>query len=584
MNLFNKVSLKVKSLQKPRRSLIPILLSMLNLVFMHYYFYFSGYIEWIWAYSAIINICSVVFDVSVLLVLFLLLLGGRFRLALLITFILTFIWAIVNVEYGKFFYQYISLSAIGEAHALGDGLVINSMMAGFHWYDLFFIASLACFVMIYRKIPKYIVGKKLVLKLLGASVVSLLMTILTYSAFHLIQPKYRNNWELYQFRLKEFLYDPVQGGTPNLAHFQNGSLRVCAYEIYDMLHRTELSDDQMKEISAFYLNHSLRETYHQHSMKHPNVIFILLESFLSAPIDLIIDGTEIMPFLNELKRDSDVYYNGNMISDIGCGESGDGQFIYMNGILPLHSKMTVGQVKDHTLPSLPRILAEYCDVKRSEIIFPTMPKIWQQADMNKVYGFTEAYSMEDIVGGSNKSIDDEMIFKFAANRLDSVKNPFFSLILSVSTHSPYNIFVGEDLRLSDKTLSKEYKNYLNTCHYLDRQLCRYFNKLKAKGLYENSLIVLCADHHAHSNRLNMNNRISSHTPLFIVHGNINKSEVWNSEFHQLDVYTTVLDILGANSKWKGLGHTLLMPTYRSPVNNESIRLSEMIIEGDFFKD
>ena len=438
------------------------------------------------------------------------------------------------------------------------------------------------FIFIYKMTTEVIIGKKSILNIFAILFASILLTIIVYFVFHIVSPRYRNNWELLQFRIKEFLYDAAGGGTPNLTHFQDGCIRVAAYELYDMIHVTELSEDQKKDISAYYLNHSKRMTSHQPISEVQNVIFILLESFLSAPIDLKVEGKEITPFLNQLKRDSSVYYNGNMVSDIERGESGDGQFVYMTGILPLRTKMTVGQVKNHTLQSLPILLKEYCGVKQSEIIFPTMPNLWQQADMNKVYGFTESFCMEDIVGSPNNPIDDEKIFSFAAKRLDAVKEPFFSLILSVSTHSPYNHFIGEDLHLVDESFSEYYRNYLNTCHYLDKQLCRYFNQLKKKDIYRKSLIVLCADHHAHSNRLDMNGCISHHTPLFIVNGNIKTDEVWNGEFHQLDVYTTVLDLLCVKSAWKGLGHTLLLPYYCSSVNDEAIRISDWIIEGDYF--
>ena len=556
---------------------------MLNLLFMHYFFYFNGYVEWIWSYSEIINLFGVTFDVSIVLLFSLSVFGGRLKPALLTTFVLTLVWAFVNVEYGRFFYQYISLSAIGEAHALSNNLVMDSVLAGFKWYDLFFVAFLVCFISIYRNTTNSIVSKRLVLWMLAIPFVSILMTLIVYFAFHIIHPKYRNNWELLQFRTREFILDPIGGGTPNLACFQNGCVRVVAYELYTMMHVTELSEVQRKEIVAYYSDHSNRFTHHQQLQNVQNVIIILMESFLSDPRDLKVDGKEITPFLNQLKRDSDVYYNGNMVSDIGCGESGDGQFIYMNGILPLHSQMTVGQVKNHTLPALPKVLSEYCNIKHSEIIYPTMPTLWQQADMNKVYGFTESYSMEDIVGNQNNPIDDEKIFSFAANRLAAHPKPFFALILSVSTHSPYNHFVGENLYLNDESLSENYKNYLNTCHYLDKQLCHYFSHLKENCLYDNSLIVICSDHNAHLNRLDMNGRISNHTPLFIINGKIKLKEAWNGEFHQLDVYTTVLDLLGVDSSWKGLGYSLLIPDYSSSVCKEAAKISDLIIEGDFFR-
>ena len=560
-----------------------VIFPMLNLLFMHYFFYFSDILEWTWTYSEIINLCGVVFDVSVLLIISQLIVGGRLKPALAITQIITMIWSFVNVMYGRFFFQYMSLSAIGEAHGLGDDLVINSVMSAFHWYDLFYLLSTICYIYIYRRTKPLILKKIQIIKLLVVPILSLLVTFMAYSAYHFVHPHYRNNWELYKFRAEEFLFDSVRGGTPNLAHFQTGCIRVALFEIYDMLHETTLTSEQRGQIEKYYGDHSMRITHHQRNHKIKNVIFILLESFLSDPIDLEVNGKEITPFLNSLKRDSNVYYNGNMISDIGCGESGDGQFIYMTGILPLKYKMTVGQVKDNMLPAMPKILKDKMGIRHTDIIFPTMPNLWQQADMNVAYGIDKAYSLTDIEGGISEETNDKDIFAYAAKTLNDSKDPFFSLILSVSTHSPYDRFVGEDLHISDVTISDEYKNYLNTCHYTDSQIRSYFDVLKSRGLYDSSLIVIASDHYAHLDMLNMIGRISNHTPLFIINGDICIEDAWKGEFHQLDTYTTIMDVLGIDQPWVGLGHTLIAP-YENSVDATALNISEMIIEGDYFAE
>lgn len=565
-----------------RRQLSLLLFPMLNLLFMHYFFYLNGYIEWTWMYSEVINLCGVVFDIIILLVISLFIVCYRFKPAIAIIQILTLIWSFVNVMYGKFFFQYMSLSAIGEAHGLGDDVVINSMLAAFRWYDIYYIISIVCFVVLYRMIKPYRIKKSCILRLLFVAFLSVIMSLLTYSVYHFVHPHYRNNWDLYKFRLKEFLFDPVRGGTPNLAHFQTGCIRVSAYELYDMLHKMTLTEEQRKEIENFYIDYSQRMTPNHRDPNIKNVIFILLESFLSAPIDLVVDGKEITPFLNSLKCDSNVYYNGQMVSDIGCGESGDGQFIYMTGILPLRYKMTVGQVKNNNLPSLPKILKKELGIDYSEILVPTMPNLWQQADMNVAYGLTNAYWLDDIVGEQSNPIDDEMIFGFASKNIKRMKEPFFSLVLTLSTHSPYNKHVGADFLSDNKTLTKEYRNYLNSCHFLDEQLRAYFCTLKETGLYDHSLILIGSDHYAHLDMLRMSGKMSAHTPLFIVNGNITKEKVWRGEFHQLDVYTTLLDVLDINQKWRGLGHTILSPLYRNSVYEDVYDISEMIINGNYF--
>ena len=59
--------------------------------------------------------------------------------------------------------------------------------------------------------------------------------------------------------------------------------------------------------------------------------------------------------------------------------------------------------------------------------------------------------------------------------------------------------------------------------------------------------------------------------------------MYNGIANQLDVYTTVLDILGIEDDWHGLGHTLLCPQYENSVDDTKYVLSEKIIMGDYFK-
>ena len=156
------------------------------------------------------------------------------------------------------------------------------------------------------------------------------------------------------------------------------------------------------------------------------------------------------------------------------------------------------------------------------------------------------------------------------------------MILSLSTHSPYDSYVGENIFNGNASISQEYCNYLNTCHFLDEHLRRYFESLKSKGLYDNSLIVIAADHFAHLNRLHMEGKIKPYTPLFIIGGNIDCKTAWQGECHQLDIFTTIIDVLNLDDTWKGLGHTLLSPNYVNSVDANAFDISELIINGNYF--
>lgn len=588
---YNYMSISfLKLFQFPRLQIIDLdngrwrilMLSVLNLFFLHYYFYFAGLLEWTFMYSIPTNICSILFDSCFLFFLSLILCRGNIKPALAILYSITFLWSFVNVFYSRFFFQYMSISAIEEAHGLLDGIVIDTMMTGFSWLDMYYISSLTLFLFFYRKSLNCHISLSESFCLLKVAFFSLLFMFFVYSVYHFLNPRYRNNWEMYGFRISELFCDITRGGTPNLSHFQTGAVRSAIFETANLFVSHELTNEERKEIQNYYLPVEHRVTENLEKPRVKNVLFILLESFLSAPIDLVVDGQEITPFLNSLKRDSTVYYNGKMHPNITCGESGDGQFIYMTGILPLRYKMTVGAIKNQILPAIPRLLKEEKGIKHTEIIVPTNPYLWQQKDVNSVYGIDYMYSINDICSNSDEIIDDSNIFQFASHVITPNIEPFFSMVLSLSTHSPYDSYIGENLLATNTSLPKEYRNYLNTCHFTDKQLRLFIESLKTNRLYERTLIVIVADHHAHIDRLNMVGRIDETIPLFIVNGNIDKSSSCTSACNQLDVYTTLVDLLDIDSEWLGLGHTLLQPKYQNSVTDEAWRLSEWIIDGNYF--
>ena len=556
-----------------------------NLLFMHYYFYFSNLLETPFMYSYIANLASVIFDVSVLLFIFSLLCRGQLKGAYGLTQATTLIWAFVNVFYSRFFFQYLPLSAIGSAGGLGDSTTISAMTDGFMIWDLYFLVSIVVFSVIYRKVPQIHTGIKSCTRLIIPALIALIITIATISGYFFIQPRYRSNIPLFKIHMKGALYDITCCAMPNLSHFQAGCIRVLFYEACDILIPRTLTDEERLSIAEHSKPTEKRQTGHTRPENIQNVIIILLESMLSDPIGLNIDGKEITPFLNALQADTTVFYNEKVLSDITCGESGDGQFIVLNGLLPLRYKTTVGSVKNNTLPAIPRLLEKHMGISNSTIIIPTKPSMWQQSDVNGAYGIKKMFSQKDIESSEQTAdIDDADIFNFSARKLNTAEQPFFHLILSLSTHAPYDHYVGKDIFQGNTEYPREYLNYLCSCHYLDEQLRKYVDTLKSKGLYDKTLIIITADHFAHINRLKMDGRIKPYTPVFIIGGNVSRSNVWNGECHQLDIYTTITDILSINERWRGLGHTLLSPDYSNSVTSDVYDISELIINGNYFAE
>ena len=558
---------------------------MINMLFMHYYVFFGHYIEDVLlSYVFVVNFLTVLFDVFVVILIYLLLSWGRLKLSLMLTYGTTLIWSFVNVFYVRFFNQYIPLSVISMADSLTDQAVVKSMLAGFQWVDLYFPISLALFAVIYRMIGTLSLGRKRLVFMLLTPVTSFACIFLVYSSFHFLMLETRGNMLLYKVRMSGLFYGDARNSFPNMTRFETGSIRVLGGEIYDLFHQVELTDQQRKEIASEAAGLSQRVTNHVVNPAIKNVIIIVLESFLSSPIDLKVDGKEITPFLNILKRDSDTYYNGHVAPNITMGESGDGQFIIMTGLLPLRDKLTVGEAKLTTFPAFPRLLAKHYGTKYTEIVMPSPPMVWVQEQMNPVYGIDHMFCNRDVLGDVVDYLNDEQIFTMAMRSPLYHHQPFFSLLLNYSTHQPYRSPIDESLVLNEKSLPNGYLNYLIACHYTDAWLRKYFDFLKQKDIYDNSLIVITADHHAHLDALGMKNQLTKELPLFIIHGKIDKEQAWAGPMNQLDIFTTLLDVLGIESDWHGLGHTVLSKDYQNSVTEKAWALSELIIKSKYFEE
>ncbi len=287
-----------------------------------------------------------------------------------------------------------------------------------------------------------------------------------------------------------------------------------------------------------------------------------------------------LPLNKRIEKDTSVYYNGCIHSNITMGESSDGQYILMTGMLPLRSMITVSKAYKKPLPSLVKSL-QTIGIKESRMILPTSSSLWRQDDMCKQYGFTYLFASNDFSGDHEQTLTDKQVFEFAEEKDKLMSNsPFFSIILTASMHQPYNKIVDSTFIVKDNSLTSEMKSYLNLCHYTDKCIGTYLNGLKRNGLYSKSLIIITADHHAHNT--DFDEIVSSDIPLFIINGEIGR-KAYRGECNQIDIYTTIIDVLGIEEGWPGLGYSLLNESYSNSVNSQKWDISEKMFLGDYFK-
>jgi lipoteichoic acid synthase len=267
-----------------------------------------------------------------------------------------------------------------------------------------------------------------------------------------------------------------------------------------------------------------------------------------------------------------------MKSNITLGESSDGQYTYMTGMLPLRSVITISKARNSHIPSLSRVLNNRG--MKTRMVIPTLPTVWSQDQMCRQYGFEKLYSSNDYVGNHDKYLSDEQVFNLAMKLDAESTTPFFSMILTLSMHQPYTSIVDPSFVINDQSITSDLKNYLNACHYTDAQIAKYCKHLKDLGLFNKSLIIIASDHDVRSS--NFGSEINNNIPLYVINGSLNNYNGWQGSCNQLDVYTTILDLLGEYNYWCGLGNSLITSSYNNSVSDLTWEVSELLLLSRYF--
>lgn len=219
--------------------------------------------------------------------------------------------------------------------------------------------------------------------------------------------------------------------------------------------------------------------------ERPNVVVILLESFSSQVVG-VLGGEAVSPHLDALAREGILFDNIYAASD----RSDKGLVATMAGyqVLPGYSIIQYPQ-KSQSLPFMPRKLKQAGYDKLTylyggDIGFKGMNSFVTLA------GFEEVLTISDFpldTRGKKWGVHDEFTFERLLQEMEksaSAEAPFFKYYFTLSSHEPFDV-----------PMEKVHDDpYLNSVAYTDRCLGTFMHGVKERGLWDNTLFVLIADH------------------------------------------------------------------------------------------
>ena len=510
----------------------------------------------------------------------------RHHLLLFFYFIATIVlW--INVAYSRYFDTYMPLTLYGELNNL-KGLQANIIDA-FEWSDFYFVITSIIAIIAYRifgKTPKPKYGYYLAV--IFACLLMISFTIHYNSVKkdhdHLVEHfkelnDQRTVWDIMIDRRRM-----MENTEPKISASYYGIGLTLVINGMNSLFKTERFRFTDKEINTIekYMKPS---EYQLPKDSVKNLILILVESLSSYPINKSFGGVEITPNINKLL--SEAYYNPNMVSEALLGESSDGQFIYLTGLLPLKNSVTINEISAKSITTFVSLAKEKYPDLYSQMTIPTEKDSWSQESMCRKYGIDTLFSKENYPKEVKEDwMNDQQLFEFAAYNDHYLKPPFVSIILTSSMHSPYiNSYEKYNIKYPTN-FSSELRHYLDNVHYMDKYLGKYLETLKQYPWYDECAVIITSDHKPNGPKLNCKN-INSFTniPLVILHS----QKVDKHPINQTTLFPTILDLFHIQSEWKGVGQSIFMPnstketTREKNRNNEQNNISNYIISTQYQK-
>lgn len=281
----------------------------------------------------------------------------------------------------------------------------------------------------------------------------------------------------------------------------------------------------------------------------PNIILVILESWNADVIEPIGGESGVTPVFTKLAKEGVLFtrmYSSGFRTDQGLTS-------ILSGFPSQPNKSIIRFTsKSQKLPSLPGELHQRgyntSFYYGGELGFANMNSFLLSHHINRIVSKSD-FSQETM--NSKWGAHDEYIFRKAIAELDTMQQPFFSTILTLSTHEPFDI--PAETPFNKGTESDKYRG---SAYYTDSCIGEFVESLKERGLYDNTLLLLIADHgHPQPKGRDFFDPEIRRIPFLITGGALNKE--WRSRkidvlCNQHDVASTLLAQLGiphSQFKW-----------------------------------
>ncbi len=288
----------------------------------------------------------------------------------------------------------------------------------------------------------------------------------------------------------------------------------------------------------------------------PNVLFIILESFTAKLVGSVGGERGVTPNLDSLARTGVLFTNIYAAGD----RSQKGLVALLSGYpnQPTTSIIKYPRKTEH-LPHLCRSLSgvgySSAYYYGGELAFANMQSYLRTA------GYERLVERSDFAAADQNSkwgAHDHVLFDRMLADIPQQRQPFFITAFTLSSHEPFEIPIAPKFAGTSETAL-----FRNSVYYTDWALGRFLQGARQQPWWDNTLVVLCADHgHPQPGNSANDDPDKFHIPLVLAGGALRpeaRGQVISTLGSQTDVAETLLRQLGLPSTSYLWGRDLLAP-------------------------
>ena len=240
-----------------------------------------------------------------------------------------------------------------------------------------------------------------------------------------------------------------------------------------------------------------------------NLLILQVEAMQKWVIGAHDKGQELTPFLNGLRERA--WFFDHLYDETGDSSTSDCEYMVLNSQFPIPQGSIAFRRDENHFVTLLHAFKEAGYTTFAGHAYAA--GMWNRAVLYPKYGFDQTAFRDELGEGPKLGwgIGDKLFFQRVVPHLERLKSPFVSLLITLTSHGPYQYVPAAERKLSLGSIeSSDFGGYLQSMRYNDEAIQQLFAQLEKAGLLANTTVVIYGDH---DSRMKFSARLATDTDL-----------------------------------------------------------------------